>query len=590
MKKDFNNPLTVDGLFLLGILAGYPSLRTIIGENEGVQEVMTLLRNHLKDDGTVGVVTNALSAMGNIVLDNRHNDDIFIELDGLRETVGILVNRRKNAPEVNAAAALMANSSFKRDDVKAMYGGEKIGGPQALAGVLRQYDGSVDDSVQRSLISIFKAIANLALFVPNVNRLLEEELDKSYIYCFDQFAGLSDLVIGSGLVTLANLTQEYKPDVAAKFQPILKGLIAAGESEARQDHETISIILESISSLCRLKSNAVHFVSIDGVPFLINVISGWASYSSQILICGAQAIGVIARNGDCVPLLIESGALPLILSMLNGEYYGDDATLNVQYEVAQHSLRALRKMIAAYPDPAVFGTFCQGGATETWVWFLNQLSSVEEGSSALLLEALQFGCGLVEILNPDISTCATTDKMQAFLESREPQRNAEGSPETEFPADGGFLAAMGIQDATQYGGALNDLATLLELECAKSNTPLIKAGACLIMAWLSYLPTVPGAMEELIMTQDETGVIHKAMVKLSMVTDQVDKCIPEFIEAILQMVANFELNFGSDALSEHLSSTGELLVSLQKVRMDDMNIFRFLISNREAKNCIRMGN
>lgn len=149
LKKDFDNPLLVDGFFLLGILAGFPKLRSIIGQEGGVSETLTVLRNHLSDGPTVGVITNTLSALGNIVLDHKKNDDEFVKLGGLKTAVWVLNNRGENFGEVNAASALIANSSYKRDDVKAMYGSADVGGPAALAYAISCYDGSTSEGAFR---------------------------------------------------------------------------------------------------------------------------------------------------------------------------------------------------------------------------------------------------------------------------------------------------------------------------------------------------------------------------------------------------------------------------------------------------------
>lgn len=576
LMKDHDNQLLVDGFFLLGILAAYPKLKDAVYDANGVEESLKILRNHLDDPPNVGVVTNTLSALGNIVLDHRKNDNQFVKLEGHKTVVWILTNRGENFPEVNAASAVVANSSYKRDDVKAMYGTKDVGGPEALAYAIGCYDGSHSDAALRALVAIFKAIANLALYVPNVEPLVYGGLADAYYDLYMQWETLSDHCIAMSLLTLTNLTADFNPGVAERFSSVLKPLIAAGNSEARQDPTLIALILETIASLCALPSNATELLNAGGIEFCVKAVEDWGALSTEVLRAGCRAFANIPRDTDTCEQLIKSDIFSLLTNVMYGKYYSEEEEVSLykQLEIVTGGFKALRNLMIAYPWPETFAAYTSASGTEAWLWFLEQSAANPDPHSALVNELFALGLGFSSLFVPEDfegNVDNVSRPIRSFLLNDGGNGGGSGGGakalyprDTPLAAGTTFVETMGL-DATSYPKALLHASVLLESECFKASKRTMLLGICLLYKLFSALPALDFALNDIVRPSGENGKLIGEVQKHFSITLDTWPDIPvEFYEVLLQIVFNFGYSFGSEKFAAHFDARGELFVALSK--------------------------
>ncbi|EZG83075.1 putative mannosyltransferase [Gregarina niphandrodes] len=558
LKKNKDPTVLIDGFFLLGILAGFPACRDLIGKANGVEESLIVLRDHLSDAPNVGVVTNVLSALGNIVLDHRGNDDAFVRLDGLKTVVWVLNNRSQNYPEMNAAAALVANSSYRRDDIKALYGSSRVGGPAALTSAIVSYDGNDSEHAYRALTALFKAIANLALYTPNIDPIVDNGLAEAYYAILTQAEVIPDRVISASLLTLANITQEYVPRISAKFQPILAPLIVAGRSESRQDATLIALILDSIASLCRLEENAAAITESDGAGYVLSALTDWGSYSPEVLKSGVQALGQISKTTENIEAILSYDGLTLVTTILNGEYFPAESEENAEnavpdvlkQEIAALCFRCLRKLMAGYQWPETFGAYCQAGGISTWVWWLEQLCQGSDPSSAIITEALAVGAGLVKILSTPEADHSSQVYTLLHGQPLEEAGGGSGYGPTDRQEDPTFVDQMGL-DVYTLGSAMHRTSVLMEVEASRQNARAFTPALYLLCMFVSYVPYVPGALESLL-EGDQQYVMEAVDHNMSLTIESVGEQTDEAWELIAQLVMNGAYTWGSPAFDEQL--------------------------------------
>lgn len=138
--SNINTDLTLlpDVLFLLGALATVPEIKTLIGELNGVEACLDLLRRCMKNtkDNTSPVQTNACLALANITINHGPNISKFVAAKGVEMNVEVMNNSMASKTDydvANAASVLMCNLCYRRDDIKQLFGGK--GGPPAVTNV-----------------------------------------------------------------------------------------------------------------------------------------------------------------------------------------------------------------------------------------------------------------------------------------------------------------------------------------------------------------------------------------------------------------------------------------------------------------------
>eukprot|EP01053_Blabericola_migrator_P000389 Blabericola_migrator_1__388@NODE_1098_length_5442_cov_73_354791_g648_i2_p2_GENE_NODE_1098_length_5442_cov_73_354791_g648_i2NODE_1098_length_5442_cov_73_354791_g648_i2_p2_ORF_typecomplete_len569_score139_36Globin/PF00042_22/36Globin/PF00042_22/1_9Globin/PF00042_22/1_4e04_NODE_1098_length_5442_cov_73_354791_g648_i226654371 len=338
--------------------------------------------------------------------------------------------------------------------------------------------------------------------------------------------------------------------------------------DSRQDPTLIALILETFGALCRLPENSLEFGSLGGVEYMIQAITDWGPSTVEVLKAGARAMGVVARSPENAEALIANDALTILTSILNGEYYNDEASVYTQFEVAMACFKSIRKLITNYNDPESFSQYMCGGGADTWVWFLETLAGVDDPLSALILELFGVGCGLMWLLSPGMDECANDTPIRDLIDPPPPDRPRtyhKGTYDRFTPQPAPTFADLMGLDTAKACSVIANTACIMETESFKQNARVMCNGMFLISNLVSNIPSIEGMTEEVVAGEGELAYTLITMQKkLALVIDALHKMTPEFYEMIYQMIANFGYNFGGEALAAHFPADGDLFVSMSK--------------------------
>lgn len=517
LKKDFDNPLLIDGFFLLGVLAIDTRLKTLIGQQNGIEESLTILRNHMEDPPGEGVITNSQLALANLVVGHRNNCNQFYKHGGLQLNVRVLNERGEHFDETNAAAALLTNACFRREDIKAAYGQPEIGAPSALSYAISCYDGGTDQAALRCLSNMFKAISNMSLYTPNIDLFLESGLENAYYNLLVQSAGLPDDVVKTGLFTLSNLTWENKEENMARFGIIVPPLIDMASQGTREDPGLLANTFETLAFLLRLPSNVQQFCEYGGVRLGVHLIRAHAASSGQLLQQGLVCLGTAARTAETVQYLLSEDVLGLVKDVLEGKYFLEEESAT-QFESSLTALRIVRRMMLTGGAEAV-GTFGQQGGDATVVWYLESLAANEDPLPQLALESVRGVVGILSMGQGDdpagyisidemIDTMDVVEKKKGGWFGRKEKEEREVLPPLERPTTPRGHEVIGLDAA-----AMQSLATsILRLCQSESLHRSVRFTRC-AMGFLAYgaAEQIPGADTIVLDNADSVSKFLKAV-------------------------------------------------------------------------------
>eukprot|EP01071_Lankesteria_metandrocarpae_P001326 Lankesteria_metandrocarpae@DN1476_c0_g1_i1.p1 len=436
--RDQADLLLVDGYFLLGVIAIDQKLKGLIGDLNGVEDTLSSVEHYMQKNSS-GVVTNACLALANIVLGNRKNGNRFYKSGGMQLNVRIMKDRASHHDEVNAAAALLTNCCFMRDDFKAAYGTEQIGAPKGLSFAIGNYDGA--DSVQaaRALRNLFKAISNLALHSPNVALFLESGLEQSYVQLLGVCENLPDSVLLMAMTTLSNLCWENQLDNMERFGVTIPAIIGMLNQESRTDPELMGSALEILGYLCRLPANALAFDEYGGSQAVVNTLANFAALSTEFLMQATLCLTILTRREELVVSLYNADIHPYIVKVIEGEYTSETASMSQMSEVGINCFRVLTKILG-YGEPEISTYFVSCGGLTTLVWYLGAMAETEEPSPVVFTEGLKVILSLLDPLTAtadesrlDIKLQETTNEPKQKRTTIFGRRKASDTPEEELP-------------------------------------------------------------------------------------------------------------------------------------------------------------
>lgn len=334
--------LLIDLLFCVGSMASVLSIKTAIGDAEGVEKIVDVLRRCEKvQNKTIEVSStqqNACLALGALVIVHGPNANTFHSVKGIDLALRVLrasMTGKVDYDVANAATVLITNLSFQRDDFKEILG--KRGAPSALLLIMQNYDGVDTDSATRCLISMFKGIQNLALIPQNTQRFLAEDISGSLnSFYLNSQKQLKDSLILHSLKTLSNLTLENSEDFMREFGQLMPRLLAILEDSTRSDAEMLSFIFETFASLCRLEDNRKTFVQSRGVDIVLKYLN--SIKDERVYEQGLALLAVLACDSVAVDNMLHSNIFQFILSLLD-----DAESLNADLIIA--GLKVIRRLV-----------------------------------------------------------------------------------------------------------------------------------------------------------------------------------------------------------------------------------------------------
>ncbi|KAH0483584.1 MAG: hypothetical protein KVP17_002375, partial [Porospora cf. gigantea B] len=346
--------LLPDALFLLGSLSVVPDIKDLIGKINGITSIVNLIDRQLKNtkDPLVDVqrvIANAQLAMSSTNMIHDANSKQFVDAKGIQQNIAVMDTAMDNMTgyEVaNASSVLMCNMLFRRDDLKETYGKRK--GPNAIMKIIKAYDGSTTKQAHRCLVSMFKAIGNLALYAPNIDLFLSNGVEKVYSGFFtnDQ---LPDWVMVAGLNSMSNLVMEFTDDSMRLFSVCLKPLMNL--LIKRKDEIAImmfTLSFDIISSLCRLPENAAAFLDAGGMTTALDIVS--QNVANLLYLHVIHLIGVVSIDESTIPRLIDVGVFTFLVDVFESQERAEEPST----ELCINSLRCTRRMMSGRKSAELF--------------------------------------------------------------------------------------------------------------------------------------------------------------------------------------------------------------------------------------------
>lgn len=326
-----------DVLFLLGSLSIVRDIKTKIGELKGVEACVNLLLRSLHVEKMEPTITNACLALANMCIDHKPNCGNFFNLRGPDLNVRILREYRSNFDVTNGASVLLCNVLFKNEQMKKYYGTN--GAPLELVECLKSYDGSDQKNAVRCLESLFKAISNLSLYTSNVQYFLDAQIEVSYESWLNKLnESFPDAQLETGLRTLSNLVMENEERNMRNFGvaliPVLNVL-----KQGRDDTKVVYLMLDVLSSLCRLSDNAVVLAENGGIDTVIETIQKF-DYDVGILTLAIHLIGTQSKIESSMPLLMSANVFGILISCIEV-----DPEEPEMVELVVSALRCARRLI-----------------------------------------------------------------------------------------------------------------------------------------------------------------------------------------------------------------------------------------------------
>eukprot|EP01069_Polyplicarium_translucidae_P006420 Polyplicarium_translucidae@DN2960_c0_g1_i6.p1 len=307
-----------DVLALLGILSQIDGVPALVGSVGGATILLGRIRLCVGGTGTPtsfatisATISNCCLALAGYCSKSKTCTDTFRRQKGVDVLVELIRSRAllSDATSVNAASAVVCNLCFNNDEMRKEFGkGEAC---EALVEVLRAFDPSQSSS--KSMVSMFKAMGNLALDVENHRRLLKAQVEEGYSHFLSNVVDQLDVVtLENAIQTLSNLCVENTEENMRQFQHVIAPALAFIRKQLDVSATPLySKTFEVLGQLCRRPDNARYFCENAGIRTVLTML--WhtppdhAFFNAAILLIGMQTNE--ARN---IELLLSEGVYEFI--------------------------------------------------------------------------------------------------------------------------------------------------------------------------------------------------------------------------------------------------------------------------------------
>ncbi|EZG43311.1 putative arginine N-methyltransferase [Gregarina niphandrodes] len=364
-----------DTFFLLGILGHIWEFKDLVGQVGVVESTLNFIKEHQDeppDAPSSAAVTNALLALGAICVEHKENTNRFLAGRGIELSVN-MIRRAKSEDStlipydrVNAAAVVLCNITFKRDDVKELYAKAKA--PQAVMAAIAGYEGDARDEVTRCMASMFKAVGNLVLYAPNVQHFISNGIADVYRAFLAKAGEMPPAVHEAGVRCLSNLLMENDEATMVAMSPLVPILI--DDVSNRLGHSEVEIYrngLEALQYLSRDEANARVALHKEIVRRCLT--ASETSSSNVVLNAVISFLASVSRHEALVGEISDQGALEVVMNVFHKE-----KSSNTQ--LAQKCFITLRRLLV---DAATADKFVSQGAAPG---ILKMITSRAESLSA----------------------------------------------------------------------------------------------------------------------------------------------------------------------------------------------------------------
>eukprot|EP00917_Polyrhabdina_sp_WS-2016_P018089 GHVP01039040.1.p1 GENE.GHVP01039040.1~~GHVP01039040.1.p1 ORF type:complete len:2570 (-),score=521.82 GHVP01039040.1:59-7732(-) len=330
-----------DVLFVLGNIGVMPQIKDQMEHLKGIEQILDLIvRCRAMKVDTSKIKTNACLSLSTLCMLHTTNTGTFCAKKGMELNISLLAEsvtvKNKEWDVANGASILVCNISYKRDDLKQKYGQMKA--PAAVMATISFWEGQ-DDNIQiRCLNSMFKAIANLALYSPNVQAFVDGQLDKVLESFYKKGATLPDFIMDTSFRTVGNLVLTSTPVVSQKIGKCIPTVLEILKT-GKRNPAVLATALEFCSNLCRQPENSTLFVSSGGIPIVLEILT--LQQSMELYAPGLKTIGMQSSDPRNVITLLENGVFDFLIALLNDQAERHDSSA----EITVNSLRCTRKIM-----------------------------------------------------------------------------------------------------------------------------------------------------------------------------------------------------------------------------------------------------
>lgn len=382
--------------FLIGSLAMIKAIKDRLTDLHTVEKVIQFIDRRKADlraaEPSAPAVTNAMLAMGNLCVGDEKNTNEFKRLKGMEQSMEMmrvaLVDGAIQYEIGNAAAVVLCNVSFQRDDVKRDYG--SLQAPKTIMDTISQYDGTKSDAAFRCLGSMLKATGNLSLYPPNVKEFCDGGIAKVLGQFLERTGDMPEDLVEAGFRCLANLAMENNEEVLSQFNILMKPFIAAIDNRAGSRNSSISAFaLTTLASLFQLEQNAESGVEFEAFAVCGRVVA--QHNDARVLLCNTNAIAGAAYHQHLIPAIVAQGGLSVVLEIMKKEMTRDGEQSGE--EICAQCFRCIKRFLRNKPTAMIFVN--EDGIRTT----ISLLKSLPHRSTATL-EGLKIIFALLNLFPP----------------------------------------------------------------------------------------------------------------------------------------------------------------------------------------------
>jgi hypothetical protein len=187
-------------------------------------------------------------------------------------------------------------------------------------------------------MSMFKAIGNMALYIPNVKTFLEENLAKTFSHLYRNCENVPDALILVSLCTMSNLVMENQDEFMRQFGEVLVPILTMLRTSSHENAKMLSTAFDVMANLCRLSENCQLFIENDGIGVTLRLCN--THLDPHLSVSAIHLLSMHIIDQEKIDMLIEKGYLKYLVGIIEQQ-----SSLQDRYsEPAIYALRTLTRI------------------------------------------------------------------------------------------------------------------------------------------------------------------------------------------------------------------------------------------------------
>lgn len=183
------------------------------------------------------------------------------------------------------------------------------------------------------------AVGNLATYLPNIDRFLEERIEETFAYLYDNAEFIPDDLLETSLRTMSNLVLENTDDAMLRFGVVLTPILAMLQGARRESVRMLSLAFEVLTNLSRLPTNAEQFVVKNGIETTLHIVNTHSD--PHLSVSAIHLLAVQATNPECLQRMIAAGAFKFLANVFETQAVAEERST----ELCVAALRCVRRLL-----------------------------------------------------------------------------------------------------------------------------------------------------------------------------------------------------------------------------------------------------